>query len=79
MQKVCDEDIQDSVIQCRRRNELIMKRLINVFSKFEELLCQERGRNVLRAEHETLNEYYSNILNQINDPQFGIVSRLRRL
>jgi len=56
------------MVQCRKRNELIIKRLIIVFSKFEELICKERGKQVLRAEHETLNEHYSSVLNKINDP-----------
>lgn len=45
-----------------------MKKLIITFGKFEELLCMERGRGVMRAEHETLNEHYSDTIRKIDDP-----------
>jgi len=33
-----------------------MKKLITVFGKFECLLCEDRGRGLMRAENETLND-----------------------
>ena len=53
---------------CRKKNEAIAKKLIIIFAKFEELLCFERGRLMMRSEHETLNEEFTETRNKIIDP-----------
>lgn len=55
-QQTCDNELQAQLQQCRFKNELIMKKLIVVYGKFEGLLSMDRGRGIMRAEHETLNE-----------------------
>ena len=64
---------------CRKKNEAIAKKLIIIFAKFEELLCFERGRLMMRSEHETLNEEFTETRNKIIDPQYGALRKLRDL
>eukprot|EP00347_Sterkiella_histriomuscorum_P001956 403370023 len=78
-QQTCDTDLQSQIYQSRLRNEAIMKKLIVVFGKFEELLCMDRGRGIMRAEHEALNDQYNETQHKIDDPQRGLLKKLRQL
>lgn len=56
--KTCDDDLQFKIQEARRKNELIQRKLITVFGKFEEYLTSEVGRGVNKAEHDALNSRY---------------------
>lgn len=63
-----------------RKNEVITKKLIQVYGKFEEYLSQVNGaRGIYKAEHEALNEKYQNQIDQIYDPSKGLLKKLRDL
>ena len=63
-----------------RKNEMITKKLIQVYGKFEEYLSQVNGaRGIYKAEHEALNEKYQNQIDQIYDPSQGLLKKLRDL
>jgi len=64
--KACDDDLKLKMEEAKRKNELITKKLITVYGKFEEYLSQANGgRGVYKAEHEALNEKYQAQLDQI--------------
>lgn len=60
-QQTCDSDLKQQISSSRNRNELIMKKMIVVYGKFEELLAMEKGRSFKRAEHEALKDQYNSI------------------
>jgi hypothetical protein len=57
--KACDDDLKSKIEEAHKKNEVISKKLITVYGKFEEYLSQVNGgRGIYKAEHETLNEKY---------------------
>ena len=57
--KTCDDDLKGKIEEAHRKNEVIAKKLITVFGKFEEYLSQvSGGKGIYKAEHEALNEKY---------------------
>jgi hypothetical protein len=57
--KTCDDDMKIKIEDAHRKNEVITKKLIQVYGKFEEYLSQVNGaRGIYKAEHEALNEKY---------------------
>jgi len=56
VKEICNDDMQVQIDKAKLKNEIIMKRLINVYGKFEELVSLEEGRGLMKAEHDALNE-----------------------
>ena len=57
--KACDDDLKSKIEDAHKKNEIISKKLITVYGKFEEYLSQVNGgRGIYKGEHETLNEKY---------------------
>lgn len=54
--QVCDDDLQAKISEAKAKNEQIMRRLIQVFSKIQEHIMRQTGRGILKAEHEALNQ-----------------------
>ncbi len=79
VQETCNDDIQKKIEDTKHKNELIMKKLIVIFGKFEELVNKSEGRGLLKPEHDTLNEHYNNTLKKIEDPKAGLLKKLRDL
>ena len=79
IQQACDDDIQGNISIAKQKNEMIMRKLITVFGKFEEYLATQTGAAALRAEHETLNDEYASTFKKISDPRLGLLKKLRDL
>lgn len=58
----CDEELQGKIEDARKKNEVIVKKMIQVYGKFEEYLSQVqnggRSAGIYKAEHDALNEKY---------------------
>ena len=77
--KTCDDDIKSKLEDANKQNELISKKLIQVFGKFEEYLSNANGRGIMKAEHDSLNDKYQSSINEIQDPRLGLLKKLRDL
>ncbi len=78
--KTCDDDLKGKIEEAHRKNEIISKKLITVYGKFEEYLSQvSGGRGIYKAEHEALNEKYQDQVDSIYDPSHGLLKKLRDL
>ena len=64
--------------ETKMKNDIIAKKLITVFGKFEEYLTSENGgRGVMKAEHINLNSKYEDSLEAITDPKVGLLRKLQ--
>ena len=77
--KACDDELSERIVNSRRKNEQIAKKLIQVYGKFEEYLTAVNGRGVYKSEHESLNAKYQDQIKEIQEPTSGLLKKLRDL
>lgn len=77
--KACDDDLQQQIENARKKNEIIAKKMIQVFGKFEEYLTGVNRHGSMKAEHDTLNEEYQDTMEKITEPRIGLLKKLRDL
>lgn len=78
--KTCDEELEQKIVLARKKNEVIAKKLMTVYGKFEEYLSQVSGqKRLFKAEHDQLNEQYQEQIDRIQDPRNGLLKKLRDL
>ncbi len=56
--KTCDDDLEQKILVANQKSELIARKLIQVYGKFEEYLNATNGGGVFKADHDQLNSTY---------------------